>query len=398
MISPHSRPASAPPPPARPRSRPLALAFTLLCLGGLAISVELTRVHVGVHTDPAFETACAISDTVNCETVALSPLSVFAGLPVSVWGILGYATMAAIAASALGRQAPRTPWALGLLLLLTAFSAAVSILLAYVSAARIASLCVYCAASQVVSVTLFVLAMAAWRRSRLPLGMLLGSAAALLLRPTGVSVTAAGAAAVGALLWLVPPYWARTVWNELPSGASGTDEAGLHWVGAREPTVTIVEFSDYECPFCRAAHREIRAFVAHHPGVRLVHRHLPLDVACNSGLDRPFHRNACHFAAAAECAGRQGRFWEMNDAIISMQEQVPAEEVDVLALAVRLGLDRGAFQRCVSTGEAGDRILADVREATRRGLRATPTFLVGEQVHEGRIPPPALEALLWGAP
>ncbi len=392
-------PPPAPAPPPRALSRAQAAVFALLCLAGLVLSIELTRIHVGVHTDPSYESTCALSEGVNCETVALSPYAVFAGLPVAVWGILGYAFMGSLAASRLGRRTPPPGWPLGVLLPLTALSVAASAALAFVSATRIASLCVYCAASQAITVALLVVAVIAWRRSRQPPGTLVADALrALLGRWSGRSFAVAGIAALGALLWLVPPYWSAPAWTGLRPADSGTDEAGLHWIGAREPSLTIVEFSDYECPHCRAAHRDIRAFVASHPGVRLVHRHLPLDTACNPSLPRPFHRYACHLAEAAECAGRQGRFWQMNDALFSIQERVRAEDVDVFALAVQLGLDRAAFQRCLALDETAERLGADVREALALELRGTPTFVVGDQVHLGRIPAAELEALVRRAP
>jgi uncharacterized membrane protein len=75
---------------ARPSSG-LALVSAGLCLVGIAVSAELTRVHVFVHTDPDYHSLCAMSEGINCETVAISPYSVFAGLPVSVWGLAGMA-------------------------------------------------------------------------------------------------------------------------------------------------------------------------------------------------------------------------------------------------------------------------------------------------------------------
>lgn len=398
MIDPS--PPSPPSPLAAPAfSRGLAAAFTLLCLAGLAASVELTRVHLGVHTDPAFLPACAVSEGVNCATVALSPFSVVAGLPVAIWGILGYAVMGGLAASALGHRAARADAALGLVLPLAAFSAAVSGVLAFVSATRIRALCVYCAASQAITFLLLALAVVAWRRSRLPLGAVVAAAARTLVRWTGgLAILGGGTAAVGALLWLVPPYWTSPAQHEPPPAGSGTDEAGLRWIGARDPTLTIVEFSDYECPHCRAAHRVMRSFVARHPEVRLVHRHYPLDVACNPSVPRPFHGSACRFAEAAECAGLQGRFWEMNDELFLVQERLPPQDVDVLALARHLGLELDAFRRCLAAGATTGRIAADVAEAHSRGLRGTPSYVVRERVHLGLVAEAELEALLRRVP
>lgn len=381
-------------------SRRLALAFALLCLLGLAMSVELTRIHVLVHTDPDYHSVCAVSEGVNCETVAISPYSVFAGLPVSVWGSIAYLVMGALALWASSRRRLHPTWPFGILLVLTAISVATSAVLAFLSATRIDSFCLFCVGCYAVNVGLLVTSLLAWRQTRAGAWALVrADAKALATRPMLVAILAMAAAVVlGALVAFVPPYWTSPGWTDLPRLASGTDERGHHWIGAQNPTLTIVEFSDYECPHCRIAHKDTRALVARHPDqIRLVHRHLPLDMACHPGMSRPLHTRACLFAEAAECAGLQGRFWEMNDALFSIQESARAEDVDPVALAVRLGLNRSDFKRCLEDHATADRIAADVNEAMTRKLRGTPSFLVGEQVFVGRIPEESIETLLPGA-
>ncbi|MBN1946899.1 MAG: thioredoxin domain-containing protein [Bradymonadales bacterium] len=425
--------------------RKLAIAFLVCCLLGLAASIELTRIHVFVHTDPSYHSVCAMSEGVNCETVAISPYSVFAGLPVSVWGIAGYLLMGGLALAACVKRSRRprsttreeTPgnpadgeaggggsenpppkgsavakvgdlatrtvptWPFGLLLLLTCFSVVVSVVLATISATRIDSLCLFCMTSYAINVLLLVLCLIAWRKTRAgTLQLVLLDLKTVLTRPLlFVPLALVGLGSIGALRAAVPPYWETPGWNDLPRLASGTDENGHHWIGAANPTLTIVEFSDYECPHCRAAHKDIRLLAAQHPDrIRLVHRHLPLDQQCHPGLRRPFHRYACRFAEAAECAALQGRFWDMNDALFSIQDTVRTDDVDPEELAVRLGLNRLEFQRCLENQETTDRVAADLEEAMRRNLRGTPSFLVGNQLFLGRIPQAELDRLLSEVP
>jgi protein-disulfide isomerase/uncharacterized membrane protein len=377
------------------------VSFALLSLLGIAVAAELTRIHVLVHTDPGYHSVCAMSEGVNCETVAVSPYSAFAGLPVSVWGIVGYLFMGGLALSSLGRRRLHPTWPLGLLFALTAISVATSVLLAYISATRINSLCLFCTGCYAINAGLLVVCVVTWRQSRTGAWELLRSdLKALAARPVVLAVLAtAGLGTLGALRAFVPTYWRTHGWSDLPKLATGTDASGHHWIGARHPKLTIVEFSDYECPHCRAAHRAIRLLAAKHPDqVRLVHRHLPLDMACNPGITRPFHARACLFAEAAECAGRQGRFWQMNDALFGVQETTKAAAVDPFELAVRVGLNRLDFKRCLEGHATADRIAADVQEGIARKLRGTPTFLVGERVFLGRISEPQLEHLLGAAP
>ena len=73
--------------------RSVFVIFLLVCVAGMAISIELTRVHYFTHTDPAYQSICSLNEKINCKTVARSPFSVFANLPGGVWGFLGYVLM-----------------------------------------------------------------------------------------------------------------------------------------------------------------------------------------------------------------------------------------------------------------------------------------------------------------
>lgn len=386
--------------PARP-SRRVMLSFALLSLLGVAVAIELTRIHIFVHTDPSYHSVCAMSEGVNCETVAVSPYSVFAGLPVSVWGLVGYLVMGGLALWFLGKRRLHPTWPLGLLLVLSAFSVATSAVLAFISATRIDSFCLFCMGSYAINTGLFIVSLIAWKQTRARAWDLgLDDVKALIARPVVFAVLAmAGVVTLGALLAFVPSYWTTPGWSDLPKLVFGDDDSGHHWIGARNPKLTIVEFSDYECPHCRAAHKAMRVLVAKHPEqIRLVHRHLPLDMACHPGLGRPFHARACLFAESAECAGVQGRFWEMNDALFSIQESVKTEDVDPVELAVRLGLNRSDFKRCLESHATTERVAVDVRESMSRKLTGTPSFLVGERLFMGRIPEAELEQLLVATP
>jgi protein-disulfide isomerase len=111
-----------------------------------------------------------------------------------------------------------------------------------------------------------------------------------------------------------------------------------------------------------------------------VHRHYPLDHACNPAVPRPFHRNACRFATAALCAEDQGKFWEMNDALFE------GPGVDPLAVAGRLGLDLARWRQCLTAAPTGERLQADLRAGKEAGVRGTPAFLVDGQLFVGHVP------------
>ncbi|HEU4515516.1 MAG TPA: Na+/H+ antiporter NhaA [Nocardioidaceae bacterium] len=151
------------------------------------------------------------------------------------------------------------------------------------------------------------------------------------------------------------------------------DVATDHIRGGVEAPLTLVEYGDFECPFCARATgvtRELRErFGAE---LRYVFRHLPLpDV----------HPHAELAARAGVAADAQGRFWEMHDLLFAHQDQLEFE--DIVGYAAELGLDVEAFLRDLDTEETANRVRADVASAEASGARGTPTFFVGTRRHTG---------------
>jgi uncharacterized membrane protein len=368
------------------RRWPLA-AFLGVCLAGLGVAIYLTVLHAQVHLDPNHQSFCAISEKVNCDTVAESEYSIFLGLPNAVWGIVGYALMTLLALWGLTRWRLSPSWPAGLLLALSTFSVGVSIVLAVVGELVIRSLCIMCAASWAASLGLFVLALAkAWPVG--PVSSLRQDLAALASRPKlFAGLVLAGAAALAALWLAYPRYW------ELkgpigPGGlAFGKDEQGLPWIGAKEPRLTVVEFSDYQCPHCAKAHREMRLALERFKDLRLVHRNYPLDMACNPSIKRPFHEAACERARVAVCAGEQDKFWEMSDYLFLGQRR---HNLSGLALAERIGLDLNRFRACLADARTAAHVSRDLAEGRRVGVWGTPWFQVGNAQFAGHVPPERL--------
>ena len=141
-------------------------------------------------------------------------------------------------------------------------------------------------------------------------------------------------------------------------------------LGRDDAPVTIVEFSDYQCPFCQ------RFFVTTLPTlekdyieagkVRYVFRDFPLD---------QLHPRARKAAEAAHCAGEQGKYWEMHDALFRNQA---ALDVPQLAQYARsLGIDGPAFDTCLSSGRSALRVSRGITDGTAAGLQGTPSFVIG---------------------
>jgi uncharacterized membrane protein/predicted DsbA family dithiol-disulfide isomerase len=371
-------------------SRWLWWAFLALCLAGFAAAADLARIHFRVHTVMGYQSFCAISQQMNCDTVADSDWSVFLGLPNAAWGMVGYLVMGVLAAWGLTRRTLSRTWPAGLLLLLSSFSVAVSIFLAVISKLVIHSMCVVCMASWAVAAGLFGLALAmCWR-----VGLLTAvrdDIAGLFSRPRLTAPLAVGAAVAMAALWLAyPRYWIIDGRVGPGSLGFGRDEGGLDWLGSKDPKLTVVVFSDYQCPHCAKAHEQARKLLEQNPELRVVHRDYPLDKQCNSGVLGRFHLQACERASAAACAGAEGKFWEMNDLLYIGQRR----DLDLEVLAQRLQLDLPKFRACLSAAETRARLERDVEEARRLGVTGTPTFVLADKKYPGRVPLEEIEKAL----
>jgi protein-disulfide isomerase len=136
----------------------------------------------------------------------------------------------------------------------------------------------------------------------------------------------------------------------------------------------IIEFSDYECPHCRAAQSVIKSLLEHYEGkVHWVHRHFPLDM---------IHKWAHPASVAAVCAEQQGKFEAYNALLFDRQDVWPqAEDPRKLfyAYANEIGLDMKKFEACVLLPEAEARVNADKKEGQQLGVHSTPTFFIDNE-------------------
>jgi uncharacterized membrane protein len=366
----------------------------ILSLAGLLISVVLARIHFKVNSEAGFHSFCGRGSTFNCDDVARSPYSILLGVPTALWGVWGYGLAAGVALWGLRARRSALSAACGLLLF-TGF-VATSAVLGSISAFRVHALCILCASTYGINLSLFILALV--HAANIGFSPVATAPLQVFREAPGKSlaILALLGATVLGLVALVPSYWPQSG----KSRASRLAESGLargevpgggHWIGAQKPTLTITEFSDYECPHCRQAHAQLRAIVAQFPDrVRLVHRHFPLDQACNRSIERPFHQFACWAAQLAECAGRAGRFWDANDTLFELSNFLDTQSTK--KLAAELKIDPAALDRCMK-----DEGLADVKNDIEVGialkLEGTPSFLVDGQVYMGNLPASVLESL-----
>ena len=155
----------------------------------------------------------------------------------------------------------------------------------------------------------------------------------------------------------------------LPAMIDGTAPS----IGSKEARVTIVEFSDFQCPYCRAIQSTLKQILKEYGSeVTLVFKHLPLDI----------HADAFLSARAAFCAGGQGRFWPFHDALFTAEILSPEA---LNKMASDDGLNMPKFKACLSSEVSRAAVVKDVREATQVGINSTPSFVVNGKLIRGAI-------------
>jgi protein-disulfide isomerase len=153
-------------------------------------------------------------------------------------------------------------------------------------------------------------------------------------------------------------------------------QPGALALGRANAPLVMVEFTDYECPFCRQFHltsfEQIKKNYIDAGKLRYVSRDFPLD----------FHKNALRAAVAGRCGAEQGKFWELRHSMIANASKLQPE--DILGYAKGLALDAGKFRSCMESGRLLAAVEADMDEGRAAGVSGTPTFLIG-RLANGRL-------------
>jgi len=173
---------------------------------------------------------------------------------------------------------------------------------------------------------------------------------------------------------------------EQPTGPIDVEIGHLPILGNKDAKVTVIEFSDFECPFCEQFFTEslgkIKSEYADTGKIKFAYRHLPLT---------DIHPNAQKAAEAAECANEQGNFWGYHDALFTNQAQWAAlDSAGALEKFAEygntLGLNGENLRTCISSGEMSDKVQEDIEAATKAGVNGTPATFVNGMLISGAVP------------
>jgi protein-disulfide isomerase/uncharacterized membrane protein len=379
----------------------------ILGTAGLGICLYLYSFHIEllmgeIKSGPL----CGADEGLGCHSVASGPYSSLMGLPLASWGAVFYSTLVLLGFGGIifwrdcGRVFLR--WAF----FLAVFGLALDLYLAYTMIFRIRAICWLCAATYAINfMIIIVLVKEVWREPgpRMSLrtifpgtkdaqgiglyyrnvikGLLLGGI--LLAAVVGV----AGSQFLSKTLTEDDREYLAKIKKSLAQQKPKVIEVKNRPVsGSEDATVTVVEFSDFLCPYCAKASRYIKlAESGAHDTVRFVFRHLPLDKSCNRSVRSDVHPGACLLAEGAVCAHEQDKFWEYHD--LAFETEGSVSRSVVMDKAATIGLNLGEFKRCLDSGRGLRVVREDIEAALNAGIKSTPTLLINGRQLRG-VPKP----------
>jgi len=365
----------------------------ILAIAGIASSVYLTFSHYRVYNDIGYQSFCAISKTINCDTISQSVYAIFLGVPVAVWGIIGYLFIFVIICFSLNKKEKKMR-ALSTLFVIAFIFSLISLYLGIISSVYINAYCIVCVASWIIN---FALMYMFWLiRRRYETSSLIVSIKNDFKfwknKKVTIPILLIFCIMTGSLIFFYPGYWHYTPPKNNIELHTGTTDDGYPWIGAENPELTIVEFSDYLCFQCKKMHFFLRSLVAQHPDkLRIVHRHFPMDHKFNPIVNEPFHSGAGVLSLIAISAIEQNRFWEANDYLYNYDMSNNA--IYLREIANDLNIELKVLQESINKEENRLKLSKDIMFGIKQKFSGTPAFMINGQIYIGQIPPKVIQLL-----
>jgi protein-disulfide isomerase len=365
---------------------------TALGFVGLTLSALLSQHFYDLRSGTAsFSSACNISKTMNCDAIAASKYAEFvSGLPLSSFAAGWFLAIVLISLIALIPSWRKE--SVKALTIFSGFGLLMSGVYLLVMATVLKTYCLYCLGIDAVNLLLFILALAlkpdfksgfGWSQWKTLLGLTATSVFVVVVLLKGTQVVALDTNQVDEMV--------NSVLNS-PVIAINAD-ASFPSMGNPGAPVTVVEFSDFQCPYCRLGAITLNTLLNRYPGkLRVVFRNFPLDQSCNRKVEHAMHLYSCEAARVGRCAFAQGKFEAVYQKLFENQENFSKDSPT--HLAEEAGVDPTELAACLKQPETALAVSKDIEEGINLNINGTPTMYVNGRKLPDTIPIPAWDALL----
>lgn len=342
---------------------------------------------------------CNISEYVNCDAAFASADAKLGNIPVAGLGFFYYLGMAGLAWWVFAKK-PLESSTASFGWLASLGSVGFAVYKAYIAFFVLNVLCLVCLSIYIVNLLIFL----AWH-GFLKIGV--RNWGALSFKPKFYPL-AGGALILLGIGWVVTAGIQAKILNKPDLGVAIREIVQFHFrqsqyqfeVSPDTPVwgnpaakVTVVEFSDFQCPYCRVAAFQLKPVLTEFKNkIRFYFYHYPLDPKCNEKIPEGMHDKACDAAAASLCAAQKGDFWNFHDDIFRDQKNLSLEML--AGLAKKRGWDEAEFQKCLQAPETLEKVKANIADGEKIYISGTPTLLVNNRRVKYWMEPDILRAIL----
>ncbi len=381
----------------------------MACLGSIFAHLYLTMHYYPLKFGfAAGNSICNLSAKFDCDAVAASSFSSFAGLPLSVWGMAANGVLFFMILFSWLEWSEHPERLKRWTLLLAGGSFAASLIMAAISFTQMSTYCLFCLSLYVLSAIIFycfkgLLREPFWLHLKLDPPMLWTESKGVLV----------ALAAIPVLAFLTDQMFMQDLgsekveqmvneslqnWQQSPKQNFVAKPSLVSGPAAETAAMTLVEFADFRCSHCKHASFTLDAFMRSNPDVRFEYYSFPLDGACNEKIESGTGIS-CRLAAAVVCAEKEGKGWDMHHALFGIQDSVnrmasPSELDAILAQTVSAqGLNWERIQTCIADPLTMDAIRAQAKQGALVDVKGTPTIFVDGRLLQGGHIVPVLQAV-----
>jgi len=367
---------------------------SLLTICGILISLYLSISHYRVYTDIGYSSFCAISKAINCDTVSQSPYSIFLGLPVAIWGIIGYFILLITLFLSFDVKSKKISNFPTLFFIGLVFSF-ISVLFGAISAFKIHSYCIMCIVTYGINfMLLYTIWLTKQRFKRNSWWSLVFEDMTFWKNQRNKAFKYFSPIIIITLLLIIffPHYWSTTFTDPVSwQLKTGITEDGDPWIGAENPGLTIIEYTDYMCFQCKKMHFFLKNLIATYPDkIKLVHKHFPMDQKYNPNLKENLHPGSGILSLIAIYAAKENKFWEIND---YLYHYTIDKAIYLNQIAQESGLDLPRLKKGVYDPETLKKLQGNILSGIINNISGTPSYIIDNKIYAGQIPSDILNSI-----